>query len=183
MLPPGLLPYWYCVPLSDVASCRGLDIPCVDYVINYDIPTHSKDYIHRVGRTARAGRSGTAITLVTQYDVELFQRIEQCQYPGLPAPVTPNRCSTVIGFKMNEYQAEQAEVMVLFDRVVEAQRIAQMVNRPPIETQRLRRSPCFCRSFVSLTTAGRTRVGGRAIPVAGRSRGTRNELNCLNCVS
>ncbi|KAM4635037.1 putative ATP-dependent RNA helicase DDX47 [Polymixia lowei] len=93
---------------TDVAS-RGLDIPHVDCVINYDIPTHSKDYIHRVGRTARAGRSGKSITFVTQYDVELFQRIE-----------------TLIGKKLPAFPTEEEEVMMLVERVSEAQRFARL---------------------------------------------------------
>ncbi|CAN8002654.1 unnamed protein product [Ixodes hexagonus] len=93
---------------TDVAS-RGLDIPHVDCVVNFDIPTHSKDYIHRVGRTARAGRSGRAITFVTQYDVELYQRIEH-----------------LIGKKLPLYQTSEEEVMVLMERVTEAQRFAKM---------------------------------------------------------
>uniref|UniRef100_A0A672FLD4 RNA helicase n=1 Tax=Salarias fasciatus TaxID=181472 RepID=A0A672FLD4_SALFA len=95
---------------TDVAS-RGLDIPHVDCVINYDIPTHSKDYIHRVGRTARAGRSGKSITFVTQYDVELFQRIE-----------------TLIGKKLPAFPTQEEEVMMLVERVSEAQRFARMVS-------------------------------------------------------
>ncbi len=93
---------------TDVAS-RGLDIPSVDLVINYDVPINSKDYVHRVGRTARAGRSGRAVTLVTQYDVEMIQKIE-----------------ALIQLKLEVYPSEQESVLLFVERVSEAQRIATM---------------------------------------------------------
>ncbi|KAM0674038.1 hypothetical protein GVAV_002556 [Gurleya vavrai] len=60
---------------TDVAS-RGLDIPQIEYLINYDLPSTVKDYIHRVGRTARGGNEGNVINIVTQYDIEIMQKIE-----------------------------------------------------------------------------------------------------------
>ncbi|KAL4751859.1 ATP-dependent rRNA helicase rrp3 [Aspergillus terricola var. indicus] len=91
---------------TDVAA-RGLDIPSVDVVFNFDLPMDSKTYIHRVGRTARAGKSGVAISFVTQYDVEVWLRIEHALSKKLP-----------------EYQVEKDEVMVMSERVAEASRQA-----------------------------------------------------------
>lgn len=61
---------------TDVGN-RGLDIPYVTYVINYDLPDTTAAYVHRVGRTARAGRVGTSISLVSQYEVERVKAIEK----------------------------------------------------------------------------------------------------------
>ncbi|MEC7176993.1 MAG: DEAD/DEAH box helicase, partial [Pseudomonadota bacterium] len=61
---------------SDVAA-RGLDIPAVSHVFNYDVPTHAEDYVHRIGRTGRAGRKGAAITLFTKEDGKYIDAIEK----------------------------------------------------------------------------------------------------------
>src|SRR5437764_144900 len=75
---------------SDVAA-RGLDIPDVSHVVNFDVPHHADDYVHRIGRTGRAGRSGTAITIVAPSDRKAVAAIEKLTgqpigWMGAPAP-------------------------------------------------------------------------------------------------
>ena len=77
---------------TDVAS-RGLDIPEVSMVVNYEVPRNPDDYIHRVGRTARAGRKGEAVTLIGQRDVALLHNIE-----------------SRIGDKLTEYEEENVNI-------------------------------------------------------------------------
>ncbi|TMJ38528.1 MAG: DEAD/DEAH box helicase [Alphaproteobacteria bacterium] len=61
---------------SDVAA-RGLDIPDVSHVFNFDVPIHAEDYVHRIGRTGRAGREGHAFMLVTSAEAKYVKAIEQ----------------------------------------------------------------------------------------------------------
>ena len=68
---------------SDVAA-RGLDIPAVSHVFNFDVPHHPDDYVHRIGRTGRAGRTGTAISIVTSLDNKSMAAIEKLI--GQPIP-------------------------------------------------------------------------------------------------
>uniref|UniRef100_A0A3Q4I2F1 RNA helicase n=1 Tax=Neolamprologus brichardi TaxID=32507 RepID=A0A3Q4I2F1_NEOBR len=84
---------------TDVAA-RGLDIPTVQVVINHNTPGLPKIYIHRVGRTARAGRNGVSITLVTQYDIHLIHAIEE-----------------QIQTKLKEYPVEEKEVLKILTQV------------------------------------------------------------------
>lgn len=93
---------------TDVAS-RGLDIPQVELVINSNVPASPKDYIHRVGRTARAGRGGMALTLVTQYDVERIKQIE-----------------ATINTKLVEFDTNENEVLPLLKAVMVARREAEL---------------------------------------------------------
>jgi superfamily II DNA/RNA helicase len=68
---------------SDVAA-RGLDIPAVSHVFNFDVPHHADDYVHRIGRTGRAGRAGTAISIVTPLDQKSVVAIEKLTGQTIP---------------------------------------------------------------------------------------------------
>ncbi len=68
---------------SDVAA-RGLDIPAVSHVFNFDVPTHAEDYVHRIGRTGRAGRSGAAYTLVAPADGKYVDAISKLIQKTIP---------------------------------------------------------------------------------------------------
>ena len=70
---------------TDVAA-RGLDIPHIEHVINYDIPQNPEDYIHRIGRTARAGAKGRALTFLTDGDKKNWNAIGKLINPNAPAP-------------------------------------------------------------------------------------------------
>src|SRR5207253_3231470 len=78
---------------SDVAA-RGLDIPDVSHVFNFDVPHHADDYVHRIGRTGRAGKLGTAITVVASADGKAVAAIEQLIGQSIPWMGEPPRAES-----------------------------------------------------------------------------------------
>src|SRR4029453_7409592 len=69
---------------TDVAA-RGIDVPTISHVINYGLPMKAEDYVHRIGRTGRAGRNGLAVTLAERMDTGMIRRIQQ--FTTQPIPV------------------------------------------------------------------------------------------------
>ncbi|XP_050355560.1 probable ATP-dependent RNA helicase Dbp45A [Nymphalis io] len=89
-----------CTLIATNVAARGLDIPSVDLVVNHKLPLEPKEYIHRVGRTARAGRSGMAISLITPYDILRLGEIED-----------------QIKTKLTEYKIDDDEAVKVFTTV------------------------------------------------------------------
>ena len=73
---------------TDIAA-RGLDIPLLPHVINFELPNISEDYVHRIGRTGRAGASGEAISLVSQDEVAFLRSIEKLIGQTIPSEILP----------------------------------------------------------------------------------------------
>jgi len=82
---------------SDVAA-RGLDIPDVSHVFNFDVPHHAEDYVHRIGRTGRAGRSGAAFTITSSADGKSLAAIEKLigrKIPQLDHSAAPTAAQSI----------------------------------------------------------------------------------------
>jgi superfamily II DNA/RNA helicase len=112
---------------SDVAA-RGLDVKGVSHVINFDVPWQPDDYVHRIGRTGRAGATGIAVTLATREDGELIERIEKltghkisrvssakdekpAEKPALPKAPRPKAASKTAAPKKPEPARERSPVV------------------------------------------------------------------------
>ena len=88
-----------CVLVCTDVAARGLDIPGVSHIYNYDIPKDSKDYIHRIGRTARAGKEGRAINILASRDYDSFRRVMRLKDVTITEERLPEVKKVRIGWK------------------------------------------------------------------------------------
>ena len=129
---------------SDVAA-RGLDIPDVSHIFNFDVPWQSDDYVHRIGRTGRAGKEGRSLTLVTPDDAKQLKDIERM----LGAPVTwigdpPERRGP--GQRQARTRPRPRRTQRRADTALRRSRATRTPRRSRARTQRRARSPQWQRN-------------------------------------
>ena len=113
---------------SDVAA-RGLDVKGVSHVFNFDVPWQADDYVHRIGRTGRAGAKGIAITLATRADGELIDRIEKLTGQKIQRSGTPGQAS-------KEPSKREAKAEPKREAKAEPKREAKQPNQEPAREER-----------------------------------------------
>jgi superfamily II DNA/RNA helicase len=91
---------------TDILS-RGIDIDTIDLVINYDVPDDGEDYVHRIGRTARAEATGSAFTLVSEMDQRKFAAIERLIQKEVEKMKVPEELGEVPKYEPMERKARK----------------------------------------------------------------------------
>jgi ATP-dependent RNA helicase DeaD len=106
---------------TDVAA-RGIDVPRVSHVVNYDIPYDTEAYVHRIGRTGRAGRTGNAILFVAPREIRMLRTIERATRQPIAPLTLPSRADVtnkrVAGFKEKVAEVLNAEGLEFFANIV-----------------------------------------------------------------
>jgi len=90
---------------TDVAA-RGIDVPSISHVINYGLPMKAEDYVHRIGRTGRAGRNGLAVTLAERMDAGMIRRIQQFTTQNIPVQTIAGLEPKVVAPKLHAPRPE-----------------------------------------------------------------------------
>lgn len=131
---------------SDVAA-RGLDVPAVSHVFNYDVPGHAEDYIHRIGRTGRAGRDGKAIMICVPRDeknLDDIERLVQRPIPRLANPMGEHTATAVAETRADDPDAKPKRSRTRTRKKEEPEKVkpqdepkadtAPLVESVPVET-------------------------------------------------
>ena len=111
---------------SDVAA-RGLDIPDVSHVLNFDVPSHAEDYVHRIGRTGRAGRAGKTIMICGPVDEKNFAAIERLLQKEIPRAGEPAKVEK----KAPEKKVEETPVVVAEAKPARRERKKEVAREDP----------------------------------------------------
>jgi len=115
------------VLVSSDGMARGMDIPEVDHVINYDMPLNPRTYVHRVGRTARAGRSGTSITLLKPGQEHVFHRM----HSGIQSTKKAERCDLPTE-NLDSLQPKFKMCLGELEEVIKNERAGRQLNTAPL---------------------------------------------------
>ena len=122
---------------SDVAA-RGLDVPNVSHVFNYDVPSHAEDYVHRIGRTGRAGKLGTAMMICTPRDDKNFadiERLVKIEVPRMEHPMASGASPTAAGAEEPPIKRSRSGRNKKTDVKQQPEQLIEIIARPTEDSE------------------------------------------------
>ncbi|MBS1160001.1 MAG: ATP-dependent helicase CsdA [Proteobacteria bacterium] len=154
---------------TDVAA-RGIDVPRVSHVVNYDIPYDTEAYVHRIGRTGRAGRTGNAILFVAPREIRMLRTIERATRSPIAPLTLPSRADVtnkrVADFKEKVAEVLNAEGLDFFSNIV-----SQISEEHDVGVEEVAAALCMlAQESKPLQIAGEDPAPARAYPAASDSR-------------